>query len=286
MCYIIVNVMKEEHDLASVVDLLRRSLTSIGQRLEAIEKVASDYADTISARDEAAREKEQVNAKARTHFLHDTEKKRGEEHEAQQTIQKWIAYGTWAAVVAACIYAGIAYHQLRQTRQLFVQDQRPILGITSYQSLDLDGKAAPLVSGKPFIITVNVKNVGKSTALKVLLHRHVVWGEQDVSQIRSEPPDQGKHGTVLEPGNDMHTSAMSVKDTYSIESIGVPDSQVTAWDGSLPVVIFGRITYNDRFGNSYCTAIAETWVPGGDFAMVETLRGQDPKSFLCPQGKQ
>jgi hypothetical protein len=186
---------------------------------------------------------------------------------------------------AAQNQAKAAQENLDVLRQQFQQDQRPMIAITNVVFIDMmTGKdiPAPLI-GKPIGITIYFKNIGKSQALKVVTHRHLLFGDK-VSDIRPEPPDKNSYGGVLESGSQEYMTAVSVRDTYSVESVNVNPAEVVNWDGSEPIIIFGRITYRDSSGNLYCRPYVEHRLPSGDWLIVESIRGKNI-SVLCPTGK-
>jgi len=182
----------------------------------------------------------------------------------------------------------IQHEVLRATRDQFQTDQRPHISIIGYEIGDAKTKKKAPVIGHPLFITVFYKNVGKSVALNVIYHRHLVL-EEDIPKIKVEPVDTRTSGEALDVNSPGYVSAVSIKDTYANHSIVIPESSFIPWNGLYPVVIFGRISYEDSFGNKYCTPISEAYMPGptlvnlNDFGATNT--SVKHASDLCPSGK-
>jgi hypothetical protein len=182
--------------------------------------------------------------------------------------------------------AKAAEDNVAEIRREFQEDQRPYVGITKTILIDptTDSILPVPIKGKPLIINVFFKNIGKSPALNVRTHRHLLFGNS-VSQIRGESPDKSKNGTILESGIENLMTAISVKDTYSIESVEIKSSDFASWDGSEPIIIFGRITYEDKFGTFYCRPYAQQLLTTGSWFNVSTIGGHDIGKMFCPTGK-
>lgn len=165
---------------------LRRALDEIVNRLEALQQLANDYRDSLSDRERRERETAQRNAEAiaeQTRLAHAIERKRSAEHKQNLRAQRIIGFGTWAAVVAACIYAGVAADQLSETRkqvsivrnQLEVTDRpRVKIEITACTVCgDRDIRGGPLTFDKTgrgsLTFRAIFKNIGNSVADNVTL---------------------------------------------------------------------------------------------------------------------
>ena len=95
-----------------------------------------------------------------------------------------------------------------------------------------------------------------------------------------------KSSVVMEAGYALGTSAVSVKDTYAVESTYVAPESYLPWDGTNPVVVFGRVTYEDAFGKLYCTPFAATYLNPQAWSNFAELSPGKPISDLCPAGVQ
>jgi len=90
-------------------------LGTIAERLESIRKVLDNLVSTIDAaqhRETEAGQRDNIAIAEQTRLANTTERKRSAEQKKNLCVQWVIGSGTWAAVIAACIYAGIAANQL------------------------------------------------------------------------------------------------------------------------------------------------------------------------------
>jgi hypothetical protein len=191
---------------------------------------------------------------------------------------------------SAKVSANIAAQSLNALRDQFQLEQRPYITIKRYESTDLlTNKLASPTVGKPIVFTIAYGNVGKSQALNVIIHCHLLFGSH-LSEFRIEAPDTRKTGSPLAPGSDNdHSTAVSITDTYARETPALDPSTVISWDGSDPIILFGRISYEDIFGNLYCLPYALRYIPmdstRGTFADVSRIEGPET-SEICLTGKQ
>ena len=84
-------------------------------------------------------------------------------------------------------------------------------------------------------------------------------------------------------------TAVSVKDTFAIETAEISATDITNWDGS-EIIVFGGISYEDTFGSPYCTPYLTARLSGGGRVDLSELTGPSvPISHnvaeLCPVGK-
>jgi hypothetical protein len=188
---------------------------------------------------------------------------------------------------------------LKPFKDQFQLDQRPHVGISdiafgeSFRILKLLGqsvKRKPTPKGEqvmphigePLFVDVKIKNFGRSPALNIVSHRHLLFGPK--AHYKIEHVTDPQTGTILESGDTQAVTAVSVKDTYSVESIQVDPSEFVAWDGSEPIVVFGRIIYEDSFGNRYCTPYAWQYLPEGMMWEILPMTGRLEVVQLCPEG--
>jgi hypothetical protein len=211
------------------------------------------------------------------------------------------------AVVAYTIFSGFQMHYARQQaragfiaskaatdnlkilKDQFQLDQRPYVAALVFQLVDFkSGKQIVYpVKGKPIAVNILIKNLGKSPAFFTVLHRHILFGTDAASEMKIEPPDKVRHGITTNIGEENYTTAVSVKDTYAAEVAWTPSNQIVNWDGSMPIVVFGRMSYQDGFGNSYCTPYVVEFLSGGSWVRMQDFR--PPVRFqrleeLCPEG--
>lgn len=203
-------------------------------------------------------------------------------------ITGFYTYYARKQATSSVIAANDATESLNTIKNQFQLDQRPYISVLGCQLFDLkSGKAIkkPTV-GEPLDATISFQNIGKSAALNTIAHRHILFGKQ-TRDLKSEPIDGNKNGPDIDPGAGDHTRVVSVKDTYAAESYSIDPAQVIKWDGSQPIVVFGRFTYEDRFGNKYCAPFLERYITSGDWLVVQTvdLPHLHRRTELCPEGK-
>lgn len=149
---------------------------------------------------------------------------------------------------------------LKTARKQFELDQRPLVTDSCCVFAGPTGTPqVPTKIGQHFEVNVEFRNIGKTPAFNLIIHLHLLFGNAVVTEMRADQPDTQKSETILPPGDSIGGTAFSVKDTYNFNNAAVDPSSFVNWDGSQPVLVFGRITYDDRFGNHYCTPIAHTW---------------------------
>jgi hypothetical protein len=170
-----------------------------------------------------------------------------------------------------------ATKSLNAVQEQFRLEQRPRIAVTEYVLMDetTAKQIAHPTIGRPVYITIKFKNLGHSPAFGVHVHCHLLF-ESEKFKLRVEPPDRpsstlGKldmFGSVVEPGDlGSHVTVVSVKDTYAQETIRLNPADLIGWDGT-PVNVFGRISYFDQFGKSYCLPYMSEMLSTGDWATV------------------
>lgn len=187
--------------------------------------------------------------------------------------------------------ARAAQRSVELTVAQFQIDQRPFISIAEYQLLSPDSNeqiSSPIV-GKPLFVNVIFKVFGKSIAFHTITHRHIIFGDSAI-EPRYEPPDKDKDriGDSFAPGDTQSMTAVTVKDTYATESAGVNHNDLVAWDGSYPIVIFGRITYKDSAENEFCTPYMTKLLPSGAWLRIEGMKKGPIRETvnLCPHSKE
>jgi hypothetical protein len=174
---------------------------------------------------------------------------------------------------------------LETTRTQFQQDQRPYVAVTNYAIGSIQGRKphhGPPVANQPVFISVHFKNLGKTDARDTFVHRHLLF-DSDTLKFRIEPPDKNRSSTTSEPNIEKITTTVSVRDTFANESAIVSSSDLVAWNGSDHIIVFGRISYQDRNGVLYCAPYAAAYLGANEFLNLGTLFGHNVKE-LCPEG--
>jgi hypothetical protein len=262
-----------------------------------------------------------IVVQAELHVPENIERDRKTHEDRQHRLQVWIVIGTWAAFVVAAIYAyvswgiwqetahqatiaGIAAREARsaggradlraqsQSQEIekqFQLDQRPFVIATCCRTSDLANNAIPPTIGKPLGANIEVHNIGRSPAFNFVSHYHLLAGD-DVATVRADAPDMTKsEGILPQGGPGIFVTAPYVKDTYTVDVSHIDPSEVLRWDGRVPIIVFGRITYDDTFGNHYCTPFVSEWfhdqiwadIPGISIINTKTRRSRKMPN-MCP----
>jgi hypothetical protein len=197
---------------------------------------------------------------------------------------KWIFEGI-GGFIALAVLCNYIWSNL-QTVWNFRADQRPRISVLGYKIGDTVTEKYELNEGHPFFGEITFQNTGKSTAYHVYIHRHVVTGKNYPSQIKIEPSDVGKTDYRLDPGAPAQvTDAVSVEDTYRVESLYVDPHWFKNWDGITPIVVFGRFVFEDSFGTKYCTPFGATYLNSQTFSVLSSFPpSRISVSELCPAG--
>ncbi|HEY2472220.1 MAG TPA: hypothetical protein VGI45_30815 [Terracidiphilus sp.] len=195
---------------------------------------------------------------------------------------KWVFEGI-GGLIAFLILVNYSWQNL-QTKWNFQADQRPRIVIGDFKIGDTVTQRYELSRGHPFFVEIPYQNEGRSTAYHVYVHRHVLFGTQ-YSRLKIEPPDTAETNDRLDPGPQRVTDAVSVQDTYKVESLYVAPDSFLPWDGTTPIVVFGRITYRDKSGNLYCTPFGASYLNDQTFGILSDFPPQNISvADLCPRG--
>jgi hypothetical protein len=196
------------------------------------------------------------------------------------------------AVEAANSAVKVTQEANQISKHQFALDQRPYVTIQRIWIIDpKTGHEITPVAGQPLFVEIHFVNAGKTPALNFVIHRHIVFGLSDIERhFQSEPTtDMSKRtgGIVAQGPEGSSTTAVSLKDTFANETADVSISEIVNWDGSQPIVVFGRMTYEDAFGRVYCTPYANRWLGPSTWENVLVLRIDKPFFVrrvidLCP----
>jgi hypothetical protein len=178
-------------------------------------------------------------------------------------------------------------------RQFRLQ-QRPYISVMSFKMWDAicGGKPKDETQGfdvgKPLVVNITYKNIGKTTAINLISHRHILFGK-GLEHFKVEPADEPIQGGSIDAGEERTITAVSMTDTYRQETIVIDLADVVNWDGSEPVIVFGRISYTDTDGVLYCTPYGARRIPG-NWLLLSTVMINNittaPVSVLCPKGER
>jgi hypothetical protein len=182
----IISTMNTPDDLASLVAAVREGL-------ERIQELLGDLARTVGANERRQAEQSGHIAKvaAEIRFPEAIERERTAEQKKQHRTQKLIAAGTWAAFIAATIYAGIASKQLGEMRKATTAakdsaDAAKKSADTASQTL-LNSQTSFEIDQRPYMVTdvpefagngltpdkaieanITLRNIGRSPARKYI----------------------------------------------------------------------------------------------------------------------
>lgn len=199
---------------------------------------------------------------------------------------KWVAEGIGIAI-ALCVLGTYIWGNL-QTKWNFQEEQRPRLVITKLEIMDLLGsrkakEKQEFEVGEPMAVNVDFKNIGKTTAYHFIPHYHLLFG-RDVNRIKSEPMDLDRGGGTIDAGEEATVTAVSLRNTYTRESPSINRSDLINWDGSEPIIVFGRFVYTDEAGVLYCRPYIFQYL-AGNWGVLSNF-GDVTVEELCPSGKQ
>src|ERR1700722_15575704 len=108
----------------------RASFRKIIVWLESIPNEFNNLTSAIRAATERKSDQDdrEIRVRAEVRFTEPAERERRAEQEKQTSIQCWIARGTWAAFIAASIYAAISLLQWREMQTQTVEANRAWIG--------------------------------------------------------------------------------------------------------------------------------------------------------------
>jgi hypothetical protein len=181
----------------------------------------------------------------------------------------------------------LARQTIENVRSQFQEEQRPYISFTNFFIMDMKTGQAKAVQdfdiGKPLMVNVLFKNIGKRKAINPVIHYHIVFGK-NINQIKVEASDKGRYGSDLDSGKEGTVTAISLTDPYTRESVGMNPADLLNWDGSQPIVLFGRVSYKDDAGKVYCTPLLMHRLPE-NWANVSQFNGVS-ENDLCPENVQ
>lgn len=162
---------------------LRRELTAIRTRIEELRDAVHENAKAICATKEAQRQKETKGEPINAIISYD-DKAIGDTKKQQDT-QKSIKNATWAAVIAAAIYAGISILiwcemriQTARNAEQFDEGMRP------WVKAEL--LAGPITfddMGAKVSVSIKLTNVGHSPALNTYVPRPTILNQQAIANV-------------------------------------------------------------------------------------------------------
>lgn len=164
-------------------------LGAIVERLETIQKVLHNLSAAVDAAAKTDEEARQDNGETISHqvrLANAAEKKRSAEHKQNLCIQRVIGAGTWAAVIAASVYAFVAMSQLSIDRTSMQVGQRAYV---SFQGMEFDNivdRSTPQAT-MDFIFHASTVNTGNTPAQGVEQYFNIGDAEPSEKQFVGSP---------------------------------------------------------------------------------------------------
>jgi hypothetical protein len=182
-------------------------LATISERLEAIQKVLADLAGSVSTTAEGDAETRQRNTETiseQVRLTNAAERKRSTEYKKNLCVQWVIGLGTWAAVMAASVYAGIAANQLTQMRRAThaaetaanIADQSMRVDQRAWMTVSVPTKSALVGSDTkpiPASIPITFDNIGKTPAVNIEMKIVVTIQKSDELPVFDYTPGHARY---------------------------------------------------------------------------------------------
>jgi|SRR5579863_310104 len=158
------------------------SLKALGKQLRTIPKTLRNLASVALGATERERHEEDraIRVRAEVRFTEAAEREHRAEQTNQTSIQWWIARGTWAAFLAASVYACISFCQWREMQKQTINSARAWLGYQQVKDSNL-----PIIVDRVEIsprLAVDahytIQNFGNGPAVKVV---PTFWVETDIN---------------------------------------------------------------------------------------------------------
>jgi hypothetical protein len=242
---------------------LLEQLRILVERLQSLPKVLQDLTAAISAAAKANGKKDNFNNKifAEIRFPEDIERQRRTEQKTQTTVQKTIAAGTWAAFLAASIYARISYLQWQEMHKQTIEANRAWIDVSPVARVLPDGKV---------VIDIQYINTGKGAAR--FLHWNVITGTvnaspNDTSKILT-PKNTTCDGLNPDPNGSFSFPFMEAKDFRNITPFRRTPTDISfdEWTGMGALWAEGCLAYQTTSGRIGKTKFCSVFFVGADRA--------------------
>lgn len=202
--------------------------------------------------------KQEVKPKPQANDLDDQPKSLRRSWKSSGPVAKLTVVFAGIAALSTCVYAIFSAGQwwvMSGQLKVMQQQQRPEIIVTKFDIADYQTSkpSEEFEVGKPLEVNVRFKNVGRTSATMLHIHNHLLFGTNGIAQLRSEADGEDPPGNILGPDSEGTVTAVSLVDTYSRETIALDTTQVVSWDGTKPIIVFGRFVYKDSNGKLYCT---------------------------------
>jgi hypothetical protein len=194
---------------------------------------------------------------------------------------EWI--GKFLGGVVALLVLGTYIWQNIQTSRNFKAEHHSHISITKLTLEELKSHA-PIPDfkvGDPLAVDITFKNTGSEQAVNFIPRYHIVFGSA-VSQIHADPSDKGSQGSPVDAGQEATVTPVSLIDAYSRPDAHLDPATVLSWNGSQPIILFGRFYYEDSDGESYCDPFMYQYVPPNNWGRMGKTDSGFKEKELCP----
>lgn len=134
----------------------------------------------------------------------------------------------------------IANTALTQSKNQFVQDERPYVWITDNIQLGETSSSDPIAPNR-IAVNYDILNYGKSPALNVQMVANIAVGDKAERQTALKAFNKSG-GSIMPPTKGANASAISDTPPYP---------NFHTYGDKHKIVVYGRIRYNDLYGNVY-----------------------------------
>jgi len=229
-------------------------------------KLADQQSSSIAKADERNQQDHKIQNERLENILvqnNKIERYETTKNDPSYSVQNWIRWGTWAAVLAGCVYAGIAAFQWKDANDNFAVSQRAWIGVNGpikIDSISLDQKGAGKAS-----FTVPIKNYGNSVALDVSIWAEAINGFDTMDHASGETCQYADAFSNLRHSKHMKSPGAAVDFPQQVspglmfqgEANEHPFREVVIQNSKVPLgfAVIGCISYKDQFGKQRRTRL-------------------------------
>jgi hypothetical protein len=204
-------------------------------------------------------------------FEENKERKQDAENNRQHRIQNSIRKATWAAFVAAAVYAGIAAFQFSAAKESLevtrksVQDAAANFRLDERAWVGLNGTSSRQVKAdQPILVNVSIVNSGKTPAknfhsVSVIQVAYIPRDRLRFDKVDTPPQVSGSHAVVF-PSSIFITVVVLQEPISSLQLASIRR-------GDLKIFVFGTLWYEDIFGVRHSTHYCRY----GDQGSIDTI---------------
>jgi hypothetical protein len=167
---------------------------------------------------------------------------------------------------------------------LFKAEHRPHISVSKLSLWDLKLKSTitDFKVGDPLAVNIAFKNTGSEQAVNFVPRYHIVFGS-DITKIHADSPDKGIQASPVDGGGqEFVITPVSLSDPYSRPNAFLDPATVSSWDGSQPIILFGRFHYEDSKGVAYCDPFMFQYIAPNNWGRLSTTQYGFREKELCP----